>query len=141
MILDRHRASQNSRLDEAEDYGLPAESADGGQALRSYMHRAIDVGLGVVNVVHALLDTAEWPDRRRAAEDVIGRLLEAARSDGAIAGDVTATDIALATIRFCRPLAIGLDAAEERAVAHRQLDRYLDGLTASIDPSGSRVAE
>ena len=42
--------------------------------------------------------------------------------------DVTATDIALATIRFCRPLAIGLDPADERAIAHRQLDSYLDGL-------------
>jgi hypothetical protein len=42
-----------------------------------------------------------------------------------------ATEIALATIRFCRPLAVGLDPADERAIAHRQLNSYFDGLTAS----------
>ena len=106
-----------------------AESATGGDALRCYMHDAIDIGLGAVNVVHALLDDTDWPDRRVAAQDVLDRLVAAARRDGAIDTDVTATDIALATIRFCRPLTIGLDPAEERAIAHRQLTTYLDGLT------------
>jgi AcrR family transcriptional regulator len=107
-----------------------AESATGDEALRRYMHAAIDSGLGVVNVVHALLDDADWPDRRAAAHDVLDRLIDVARRDGAIDDDVTATDIALATIRFCRPLAIGLDPTDERATAHRQLDSYLDGLAA-----------
>jgi AcrR family transcriptional regulator len=70
----------------------------------------------------------DWPDRRAAAQDVLDRLIDVARRDGAIDDDVTATDIALATIRFCRPLAIGLDPTDERAIAHRQLDSYLDGL-------------
>lgn len=108
-----------------------AESATGGEALRRYMHAAIDTGLGVVNIVHALLDTSDWPDRRAAAQDVLDRLIQAARRDGVIDQDVTPTDIALATIRFCRPLAIGLDAADERAIAHRQLNSYLDGLIKS----------
>lgn len=105
-----------------------AESATGGEALRRYMHDAIDIGLGAVNVVHALLDETEWPDRRAAAQDVLDRLVDTARRDGAIDADVTATDIALAAIRFCRPLTIGLDAADERAIAHLQLTTYLDGL-------------
>jgi AcrR family transcriptional regulator len=105
-----------------------AESATGGEALRRYMHATIDTGLGVVNIVHALLDTTDWPERRAGAHDVLDRLIEAARRDGAIDHDVTPTDIALATIRFCRPLAIGLDPADERAIAHRQLNHYLDGL-------------
>jgi AcrR family transcriptional regulator len=105
-----------------------AESATGGEALRRYMHAAIDTGLGVVNIVYALLDTTDWPDRRAAAQDVLRRLIEAARRDGAIDQDVTPTNIALATIRFCRTLAIGLDPADERAIAHQELNHYLDGL-------------
>ena len=92
------------------------------------MHTAIDTGLGVVNVIHALLEDTHWPDRRAAAQDLLTRLVGAARSDGAIDQTVTPADIAVATIRFCRPLAIGLDPAEDRAIAHRHLDRYLDGL-------------
>ena len=119
-VLDQAIARGEAALD---------ESATGGDALWRYMRDAIDIGLGAVNVVHPLLDEADWPDRRAAAQDVLHRLVDAARGDGAIAADVTATDVALATIRFCRPLAIGLDAAEERTIAHRQLTTYLDGLT------------
>ncbi len=108
-----------------------AESATGAEALRRYLHATIDSGLGVVNIVHRLLDNSDWPDRRAAARDVLHGLIEAARGDGAIDHDVTPTDIALATIRFCRPLAIGLDPAAERAIAHRQLNTYLDGLIKS----------
>ena len=108
-----------------------AESSNGIEALRCYMHAAIDTGLGVVNVVYSLLDTPDWPDRRTAAQEVLDRLIGAARGDGAIDQAVTTTDITLATIRFCRPLAIGLDPADERAIAHRQLSSYLDGLIPS----------
>ena len=107
---------------------LHCSSRRPGEALRRYLHAAIDTGLGVVNVVHGLLDDTAWPDRRVAAQDLLDRLVGAARSDGAIGDDVTATDVAFATIRFCRPLAIGLDPADERAIAHRQLGTYLDGL-------------
>lgn len=117
-------------LDRTIDHGNTAlaESATGGEALRRYLHAGIDTGLGVVNIVHTLLDNADWPERRTAAQDLLHRLIEAARADGAIGPDVTPTGIALVTIRFCRPLAIGLDPAKERAIAHEQLDTYLDGL-------------
>lgn len=108
-----------------------AESATGAEALGRYLHASIDAGLGALNVVHGLLDDAEWPDRRAAAGELLERLLEAARREGAIDPDLTTNDIALASIRFCRPLAIGLDPAGERAIAHRQLATYLDGLIAS----------
>lgn len=36
-----------------------------------------------------------------------------------------------AMIRFARPLAIGLPLSEERAIAHRHLDFYIDGLRVS----------
>lgn len=121
-VLDRTIEQGDSAL---------AASTTGDEALRRYMHAAIDTGLGVVNVVHALLDTSDWPDRRAAANDLLDRLVDLARRDGVIDDDVSTTDVALATIRFCRPLAIGLDPAEERAIAHRQLDIYLDGLLAN----------
>lgn len=124
-------------LDRTIDAGRRAlhDSDTGGEALRRYMHAAIDTGLGAVNIVHPLLDDTGWPDRRDAADDVLDRLLRTARRDSAVADDVTATEVALAAIRFCRPLAIGLDPADERAIAHRQLDRYLDGLAADARPS------
>lgn len=120
-------------LDRTIDQGEAAlaESDTGGEALRRYMHAAIDTGLGVVNVVHAKLDAPDWPDRRATAQGLLDRLIEVARRDHAIAHDITATDIAFATIRFCRPLAIGLDPTEEHAIAHRQLNSYLDGLAAN----------
>lgn len=120
-VLDRTIESGDSAL---------AESATGGEALRLYMHAAVDTGLGVVNLVHGLLDSTDWPDRQIAARRVLDRLIDAARRDGALDDTVAATDLALATIRFCRPLAIGIDPADERVIAHRQLDCYLDGLMA-----------
>lgn len=118
-------------IDRTIEHGETAlvEAATGGEALRRYMHAAIDTGLGAVNVVYPLIDDPDWPDRHAAARDVLDRLMETAARDGAI-DDVMATDVALAVIRFCRPLAVGLDPADERAIAHQQLDRYLDGLAA-----------
>jgi hypothetical protein len=34
--------------------------------------------------------------------------------------------------RFARPLALGLPAGEERALAHRHLDFYIDGLCVGL---------
>jgi hypothetical protein len=50
---------------------------------------------------------------------------------------VLRTDIALAAIRLCRPLKIGLDTAEEHAIAHRQLNSYLDGLAVTTNSSSA----
>lgn len=117
-------------LDRTIEHGQAAlaEAATGGEALRRYLHAAIDAGLGAVNIVHPLLEDADWPDRRDAARDVLDRLVHVARRDGGIRGDVTARDVALATIRLCRPLAIGLSPDEDQAIAHQQLDIFLDGL-------------
>ena len=119
-------------LDRAISEGRAAleEETSGGQALRRYLHAAIDGGLGAVNIVHPLLDDHDWPEQRDAARDVLDKLAVAAIDDGAAGQELAATDIALASIRFCRPLAIGLTADDERAISHQQLDRYLDGLAA-----------
>lgn len=129
-VLDRAIREGRAALDEA---------TTGGEALRRYLHAAIDCGLGAVNIVHPFLDDHDWPDQRDAAREVLGRLVDAAARDGAIDRGHTAADVALAAIRFCRPLAIGLDAADERAIAHRQLDHYLDGLAASAETARTRA--
>jgi AcrR family transcriptional regulator len=110
-----------------------AGSPNGREALRRYLHDAIDTGLGVVNVISPMLDNTDWPERRSAATEVLARLTEAARRDGAIGREIGPEDIAIASIRFCRPLAIGLAPADEREIAHRHLDDYLAGLAANAD--------
>lgn len=121
-VLDRAVRECRAALD---------ESATGGQALHRYLHAAIDCGLGAVNIVYPLLDDHDWPEQRDAARSMLDRLVETAARDGAISHEHTAADLAFAAIRFCRPLAIGLDPADERAIAHEQLAHYLDGLVVS----------
>ncbi len=107
--------------------------ADGdGSAVGRYLHATIDIGLGVVNIVHPLLDDTDWPDRTTAAGDVLQRVLADAHAAETVGGDVTAADITHAAIRFARPLAIGLAPASESEIAHRQLDVYLEGLAAAV---------
>jgi AcrR family transcriptional regulator len=127
-VLDRTIEQGNAAL---------AESADGGEALRRYMHATIDTRLGVVNIVYAFLENRDWPDRRADAQRMLDKLIAAVRRDGAIGVNVTAADIAFATIRFGRPLAVGLGAEQEQAIAHRQLDTYLDGLLAPPRPTNA----
>lgn len=123
-VLDRTIATGEQAL---------ADIHRGGSALDRYLHAAIDTGLGVVNIIHPLLDDTRWPDHAAAANDMLRRLLRDARQSGAIGHDITTTDIAYAAIRFTRPLAIGVDRATEREIAHRQLGHYLAGLRADAD--------
>ena len=41
-----------------------ADAANGGEALRQYMHLAVDQGLGVLNIIHPLLDHPHWPEQQ-----------------------------------------------------------------------------
>jgi len=101
---------------------------DGVQALRQYMHAALDNGIGVVNMIHPLLKKREWPDLHVRAGALLKAIVARAVKDGKLAGGVSEGDIVFAMIRFARPLAVGLAPAEERAIAHRHLDFYIDGL-------------
>ena len=104
-----------------------AGTSDGVGAIRAYMHAALDHGIGVVNIVHALIDDTDWPDLTTRAEVLMGELIDRGRRDDRLDDGFDVGDIVFATIRFGRPLAIGLSPAADRANAHRQLDRYLDG--------------
>ena len=106
-----------------------ADSADGGEALRRYMHLAIDDGVGVLNLIYPLLDHAHWPEQRARAGSLLLTIVDRAQRDGLMRRDVTAKDVGFAIIRACRPLAVGLGPADERALAHRHVDICLDGLT------------
>ena len=109
---------------------IVASDADSEEAVRRYVHAAIEHGIGVVNIVHPLLDDHDWPDLRVRADVVLSALMERATADHRLRSDLSVSDIVFATIRFGRPLAIGLPSAEDREIAHRQLDRYVDGLRA-----------
>jgi AcrR family transcriptional regulator len=119
-VLDRSIAAGEEAL---------ADSASRGQALRRYMHLAVDHGVGVLNLVYPLLDRPEWPERRARAESLLRSMVDGARLEGALRPEATARDVAFAIIRACRPLAVGLSPADERALAHRHVDICLDGLT------------
>ena len=58
------------------------------------------------------------------------RLVDAAQANGEISQAVGTEEIVYAVLRFGRPLPIGLPLAEERAVAHAQVDALLAGLAA-----------
>lgn len=118
-VLDRTITAGESAL---------ADSANGGEALQRYMHLAIDHGLGVLNIVHPLLDDPGWPEQRARAGSLLTTIVERAQRDGLIRHDTTTKDIAFAIIRACRPLAVGLSPTEEQALAHRHVDICLNGL-------------
>ena len=123
-VLDRSIAAGEDALDDA---------ADGAEALRSYMHLAVDHGLGALNVIYRLLDNTDWPEQRARAESLLRTIVERAQNDGMMRRDATVQDIGFAVIRACRPLAVGLPLADERAIAHRHIDIFVDGL--SVDPA------
>lgn len=122
-VLDRTIAAGEAALQDTTD--------DGAEALRRYMHAAVDVGLGALNIIYPLLDAPDWPERRTAAERLLERLVERARHHHEIGSDMTTVDVALVVLRFGRPLALGFPPAKEREIAHRQIDIYLSGLAAT----------
>jgi AcrR family transcriptional regulator len=98
------------------------------EILRQYMHIALDNGIGVVNIIHPLIKKPDWPDFQVRAEAMMKSIVAHAIKDGHLRADLSETDIVFALIRFARPLAVGLPLGQERTIAHRHLDIYIDGL-------------
>jgi len=138
--LYRHFPDQQSLLHAVARYVLEKSISagetlvetvpDGVDALRQYMHMALDNGIGVVNMIHPLLEKRDWPDLRTRAGTLMKTIVRRAVKDGPLRHDLSERDVVFAMIRFARPLAIGLPFSEERALAHRHLDFYIDGLRA-----------
>jgi AcrR family transcriptional regulator len=122
----RHALERSIHAGEA----LVEAAPDGIDALRQYMHVALDNGIGVVNIIHPLLEKRDWADLRARAAKLMKSLIARAAQGGSLRGDISERDIVFALVRFARPLAMGLPASEERALAHRHLDFYIDGLCA-----------
>ncbi|MFI0779204.1 TetR/AcrR family transcriptional regulator [Streptomyces sp. NPDC021212] len=127
-------------VDEAARHAAGAEG-DPADALRRFMHAALDLKIG--SVVPALLGhfTADELFGRERADpadpadpvETVDHLLARGRATGAIRPDVVFGDIVLMIIRLSRPLPGGGRIPDDDALAHRQLDLYVDGLR----PTGS----
>jgi AcrR family transcriptional regulator len=109
-----------------------AEEPDGFAALRRYMHRALDVGVG--SVMPLIADHTSGDHEVMALRDETAarqrRLLERAKREGTLREDVDFADIGLAVTRFSRPIGFGFDPEMEWTFAHRHLDVLIDGLRA-----------
>lgn len=103
---------------------------DGVGVLRQYMHMALDSGIGVVNIIRPLLENRDWPDLLARATKLMKSIVRRAVQEGSVRSDLSERDIVFALTRFARPLPVGLPSCEERALAHRHLDFYIDGLCA-----------
>jgi AcrR family transcriptional regulator len=99
------------------------------ELLRQYMHMALDNGIGAVNIIHPLIKEPNWADLRARAEAMMKTIVANAIRNSHLRADLNETDIVFALIRFARPLAVGLPLSDERAIAHRHLDIYIDGLS------------
>ena len=138
--LYRHFPDQQSLLHAATRHVLEKSisagealietAPDGVDALRQYMHMALDNGIGAVNILHPLLEKPDWPDLRVRAARLMKSLVDRAMREGSLRDDLSERDIVFGLTRFARPLAVGLPPDEERSLAHRHLDFYLDGLCA-----------
>lgn len=120
----RHVLDQSATAAEA----ALTEASDGFQALRRYMHAAVDRGVGVLNLIYPLLDGPDWTADRARSAMLLGAILERGKGDGLIRDEVGIPDLVFAVIRFSRPVSMGLSPDYERAIAHRHLDIYIDGL-------------
>lgn len=108
-----------------------AEEPDPFRALARYMHRAVDLRVGVVMpalVRQLSLEDAALIAARDGAAVPAQALIDAAHADGTLRLDVRFGDIGLLIARLCQPLAGPIPRAVADGLAHRHLDIVLDGL-------------
>lgn len=125
LVLDRAAADAEAAL---------AEQRDGIGSLRQYLHAAVRDGVGALNLLHPLVDDPTWTARRDSVAPALRAILERGQRDGSVRTDVGITDIVHAVIRYSRPVELPGPPGEERAVAHRHLDLFVDGLRRPHEP-------
>lgn len=131
LVLDRAVAEAEAALADG------AEGADGHASLRQYLHGAVRGGVGALNLIHPLLDDPTWTARRDTIAPLLAAILERGKRDGSLRGDVDAADLVHAVIRHSRRVELGLPPDQERAIAHRHLDLFVDGLRSAPGKEGT----
>ena len=129
LLLRAVAVDVSQRLAE-EAAAAVAEEPDAFAALRRYMHRALEVGIGaVMSLIAGELDgdaeTMRWRDELAGAQR---QILERAWSEQTLRTDIDFADIGLAIVRFSRPIGSTLDPELDMEFAHRHLDVFIDGL-------------
>jgi AcrR family transcriptional regulator len=118
----------------AEARAAVAEERDAFQALRRYLHRALDLRIAaVMPVLDGQLDIEHDGELRQARDDLASlfdAMVRSAWRSGQLRTDVGLGDVGLMVIRLARPLPGAFPRQFDDAVAHRQLDIMLDGLRA-----------
>ena len=108
-----------------------AEEPTGFDALRRYLHDALDVGIAVMNRIHGEIEKdAEYRGWANAATDGLRQIIDRARDEGTLRPGAEFADVSLVLVRFATPIGSGFDPELERPLAHRHLDIYVDGLRA-----------
>jgi AcrR family transcriptional regulator len=123
------RVAQEARL-------ALAEESDAFQALARYMHRALDLRIGVVMPALANqlpIEDAELLGAREQASTPIQATIDRAQADETLRPDVAFADIGLLIVRLARPLPGPFPRALDDRLAHRHLDLLIDGLRAADD--------
>lgn len=101
------------------------------------MHAALDLRISAVMPV--LLGRISFSDadltaaRSRAVEPVV-RMLDVGQRTGQIRADIAFADVGTLLVRLSRPLPGPVPSDVDRALAHRQVDLFLDALRASPAP-------
>ncbi|WKX72777.1 TetR/AcrR family transcriptional regulator [Streptomyces sp. XD-27] len=115
-----------------------SEETDPAEGLRRYAHAALDLKVGaVMPALSGRFDLDEVLDGVHGdAVDAVQEMLTRAQRAGLIRDDAAFGDISLMIVRLSRPLPGGVVPYDD-ALAHRQLDLYLDGLRA---PGADRPA-
>lgn len=110
-----------------------AESDDPYDALRRFMHAALDAKIGAIMPVLAgrVVFDAEVDGARLAVGLPVQGILDAAQEAGLVRPDVAFGDIVFMVVRLTRPLPAIAKILVDDDLAHRHLDIYLDGLRAA----------
>ncbi|MBV9594906.1 MAG: TetR/AcrR family transcriptional regulator [Actinobacteria bacterium] len=101
------------------------------EALRRYMHRALEIRAAAV--IPALLgqvplDDPEMRQVRTRGAAAVQSLVDAAHAEGSLRTEVTSGDIGMLIVRLARPLPGAFDRDLDNALAHRHLDLLIEGL-------------
>ncbi|AXK34367.1 TetR/AcrR family transcriptional regulator [Streptomyces armeniacus] len=108
-----------------------AEEGDPFEALRRFMHAALDLNIGaVMPSLFGRFEADRVLSEVRDAVDPLHDLMSRAQEAALLRADAAPGDVIFMIIRLTRPLPGG-GFPEDGALAHRQLEIYIDGLRPS----------